>query len=148
MKKILLAGAIVAAAVTQMPSEAQAGVGENYIGPTISFGNGETTLGINSKFGVAENLSLRPFVSFPSNRTQFGTSLTYDFDLVSRTPVTPFAGAGIVFNSSSGVSDSTAFLQAGADFNVSQEFTINGSLNIPLRSGSSTFLTVGAGYRF
>lgn len=151
MKKILLALAVLVAAVTQVPGQANAGTGpgENYVGPALNFGNGQTTVGVNSKFGVSDNLSIRPFLSFPSQGTEFGASVTYDFDLSrSQTDIKPFAGAGINFSSGSGVSDSTVFLQAGADFNISREFSINGSLNVPLRTNNSTYLSLGGALRF
>ncbi len=151
MKKALLMAAITVAAtataVTQMPDSAQAGGrGFNQIGPTAAFGGGETAFGINSKLGIANNLSLRPFVLFPDGGTVFGSSLTYDFDLGRRGPFTPFVGAGLAIPSGG---DTTGYFTGGADVNISREFALNGSVNVPFSGGgnSTTFLLGGA-FRF
>jgi hypothetical protein len=36
---------------------------------------------INGKFGVADNVSVRLYVNFPTGGTDFGASLTYDWNL-------------------------------------------------------------------
>ncbi len=155
MKRFLLATvmtiATTAAAVTQMSSVAQAGGrGFNQIGPTVTFGNGNSVFGIGGKLGIADNLSVRPFVTFPSGGTVFGSSLTYDWDLGRRSPITPFVGAGIAIASGGGLTQTEGFAQVGADFNVSREFAISGNLGIPFNSnnGSSTAFTLGANFRF
>jgi opacity protein-like surface antigen len=147
---LVMATATVAAAVTQMPDAAQAGgKGFNQIGPSVTFGNGSSVFGINSKLGIADNLSLRPFVTFPSNATTFGTSLTYDFDLGRRAPITPFVGAGIEVASFGGTTETQGFAELGADFNISRDFALTGIVDIPFNSnnGSTTF-TAGANFRF
>jgi opacity protein-like surface antigen len=142
----VLAGVL---AVTQVPAMA-GGVGNNTLGPSVRVGSGNSALGIDGKFGIANNLSLRPYVSFPTDATDFGASLTYDFDL-RRTPITPFIGAGVGFASVNipGTSSTTrGFAQIGADFNISRDFALLGSVNIPFSSGNSTNVTLGAGLRF
>ena len=151
MKKTLTALTVLASvlAVTQVPAMA-GGVGHNTLGPSVRLGNGSSIFSIDGKFGVANNLSLRPYVAFPSGATNFGTSLTYDFDL-RRTPVTPFIGAGIDIGTSNiaGASNSTTgFAQVGADFNLSRDFALLGSVNIPFTSSGGTNVTLGAGLRF
>lgn len=154
MKKILSAIVILTATVTgiaQMPTAAQAGgIGTNYIGPSVTFGNSQSTFGIQSKLGIADNLSLRPFVTFPSNATTFGTSLTYDWDLGSRAPITPFIGAGFEVATGNGNNNETVgFAEVGADFNLTKEVALTGIVDIPFDSnrGSTTF-TLGANFRF
>jgi hypothetical protein len=155
MKKLLLLPAIlvslVAAAITQAPNPALAGgIGNNYIGPAVTFGGGQSVFGIDSKLGVADNLSLRPFVIFPSGGTQFGTSLTYDWDLRQASlPITPFIGVGVGFQTGNSNTTTNGFAQVGADLNVSESFALLGSVAIPFNSNNAnTSVTVGAGLRF
>jgi opacity protein-like surface antigen len=152
MKKTLAALTILAGvlAVAQAPALA-GGIGHNTIGPSVRLGNGNTIFSIDGKFGVADNISLRPYVAFPSGGTNFGTSLTYDFDLrQSATPITPFIGAGVDIgtNNNGGASVTTGFAQVGADFNINEQFALLGAVNIPFNSNSSTNVTLGAGLRF
>jgi hypothetical protein len=151
MKNTLTALTILAGvlAATQLPAMA-GGVGNNTIGPSVRLGNGNSVLSIDGKFGVANNVSLRPYVAFPSNGTDFGTSLTYDFS-AHRTPFTPFIGAGVnigTANIPGSASTTTGFAQLGADFNISRDFGLLGSVNIPFSSGGGTNVTLGAGLRF
>jgi hypothetical protein len=154
MKNILLKSAILSAcvfvAIERAPQAAVAGgLGNNYIGPSVNFGNGSTVIGIDSKLGIADHLSLRPYVTFPSGGTTYGTSLTYDWDLrQSPLPITPFIGLGINFNSFSGNTQTTGFAQLGADLNVSESFALLGSVSIPFNSSNSTTVTLGSGLRF
>jgi hypothetical protein len=154
MKKHLFISASLAisaaAAITQSPTAAMAGgIGNNYIAPGVTFGGGQTVFGIQSKLGIADNVSLRPFVTFPANDTQFGTSITYDWDLrQSSVPITPFVGVGIAFQTAT-PSTTSGFAQVGADFNVNQSFSLLTSVAIPFNSNTaSTSLNVAAGLRF
>ena len=154
MKKLLLIPAIlvtlVVAAITQSPKAALAGgIGNNYIAPSVSFGGGSSVFGIDGKIGVADNFALRPFVTFPSGGTEYGTSLTYDWDLHQASlPITPFVGVGIDFQTSNNNNTQTkGFAQVGADFNVSDSIALLGAVAIPFNSGN-TSVTLGAGFRF
>jgi hypothetical protein len=154
MKKLLLLPAILAslvAAITQTPTAAMAGgIGNNYVGPVVSFGGGQSVFGIGSKLGISDNISLRPFVTFPSGGTQLGTSLTYDWDLrQSATPITPFVGVGAAFQTGGNNNNTVGYAQVGADFNVSDSVALLGSVQIPFNSNnSSTSVSLGAGLRF
>ena len=154
MKKLFLLPAIlmalVATAVTQSPQAALAGgIGNNYIAPSVSFGGGSSVFGIDSKFGIADNVSLRPFVTFPSGGTEFGSSITYDFDLRQASfPVTPFIGLGLGIETGNSNNTTTGFAQIGADLNVSDSVALLGSVAIPFNNNSSTSVTLGAGLRF
>jgi hypothetical protein len=155
MKKLLLLPAIVAsliaAAITQAPTAALAGgIGNNYIAPAVTFGGGQSVFGVNSKFGIADYISLRPYVTFPSGGTQFGTSLTYDFDLRQASlPITPFVGLGVGFQTGGSNNTTNAYAQVGADFNVSDSIALLGSVAIPFSSNNAnTSVTLGAGLRF
>jgi hypothetical protein len=141
-----------AAAIAQTPGIAQAGgQGTNYIGPSLSFSNSQSTFGVRGKIGIADNLSIRPFVTFPTNGTNFGGSLTYDFDLrQSATAFTPFFGAGLEFVPVTGGSTSSVgYATLGADFNLSESFSLTGSADIPFagNNGSTQFIA-GANFRF
>lgn len=154
MKKLFLLPAIlmtlVATAVTQSPQAAVAGgIGNNYIAPSVTFGGGSSVFGIDSKFGIADNVSLRPYIAFPSGSTQFGSSITYDWDLRQASlPITPFVGLGLSFETGNSNNTTTGFAQVGADLNVSDSIALLGAVAIPFNNNSSTSVTLGAGLRF
>jgi hypothetical protein len=153
MKKLLFIPALLATcvvtALTQAPQAALAGgIGNNYIAPSVTFGNSTSVFSINSKIGVADNVSLRPFVSFPSPGTEFGTSLTYDWDLRQASlPITPFIGLGLDFKTGNQNTSTNGFAQVGADFNVSDSIALLGAVAIPF-NGGTTNVSLGAGLRF
>jgi opacity protein-like surface antigen len=151
MKKLVSLVALMAATLAAaQPAAIAGGIGNNTIGPSVSFGGSQSVFGIDGKFGIADNLSIRPFVAFPTGGTSFGGSLTYDFDLrQSATPITPFLGVGVDVSNGGGNSITTGFVQAGADFNVSDNFSLLGAVAIPFNSqNTNTSVTVGAGLRF
>jgi hypothetical protein len=153
MKKLISLVALTATTLVAAQSAALAGgIGNNTIGPSVTFGNGQSTFGIDGKFGVADNISIRPFVAFPTGGTSLGASLTYDFDLrQAANPITPFVGVGLDVGipSGGGTSATTGFFQLGADFNVSKQFALLGSVNIPFSNqNGDTSVTLGAGLRF
>jgi hypothetical protein len=153
MKKLLFIPAIlfavIVSAITQSPQTALAGgIGNNYIAPSYTFGGGSSVFGIDSKIGVADNLALRPFVTFPSGGTEYGASLTYDWDLRQATmPITPFVGLGLEFQTANNTTATNAFAQVGADFTVSDYVSFLGAVAVPF-NGGNTSLTLGAGFRF
>jgi opacity protein-like surface antigen len=130
---------------------------ENYIGPTVTFGGGQTIVGIGGKFKITDNLSLRPSYSFANlagaGVTVVGGSATYDMDLHSD-QVQPFVGVGVNFytvNNTSQVNSSTAaFAQAGIDLKASSSVAITGDVKVPLAANAplGTVVTFGGGYRF
>ncbi len=155
MKKNIVALVMLCTSVAAlgMSAPAKAEMGKNTIGPSLSIGGGSTVLGIDSKFGVSENLSLRPFITFPSGGTTFGTSLTYDFDIArnsnSRIQITPFVGGGVEVASGGGSNNTQAFFTGGADFGVTDTVELKAALEVPLSSNnSSTSVTLGAGFKF
>jgi hypothetical protein len=153
MKKFLLIPAIlttcIVTAITQTPKAALAGgIGNNYIAPSVTFGNGASVFGIDSKIGVADNFSLRPFVKFPSGGTEYGSSLTYDWDLLQAAlPITPFVGLGVDFKTANQTTATNGFAQVGVDVNVNSSFALLGAVAIPFNGGNTT-ATLGAGLRF
>jgi hypothetical protein len=140
-------------AAISIGAPARADMGQNSIGPSIKFGNGQTAVGIDSKFGVGDNISARPFIYFPSSGTNFGSALTYDFNLkntANNMQFTPFLGGTIDFNNGGGSSVTTVGVTGGADFDVTDAIRLKAALNVPLSTdaGQTTSVVLGAGYRF
>ncbi len=123
------------------------------IGPSVEFGNGQTVFGIDSKFGIRDNLSLRPFVYFPDGGTNFGTALTYDFNLrnsANTLQITPFVGGLVNINTGNGDSTTSFGLVGGVDLDLTDSLRLKGAINLPLSDNRdrNTTVTVGAGLRF
>jgi hypothetical protein len=144
-------GILVGSLGIYAPVRAQ--LAQNSIGPSLAIGSGQVNFGIDSKFGVRDNFSLRPFVYFPSGSTDFGAALTYDFKLPSSNnslQITPFAGASVDLNTGNGNSITSFALVGGADFDLTDSVRLKAAAAIPLtsNSGQATALTLGAGLRF
>ena len=155
MKKNLIALVMVCSSVAALgmsaPARAELGRNTNTIGPALFIGGGQTVVGIDSKFGVSENLSLRPFVEFPSGGTVFGSSLTYDFNTTrgEKVQITPFVGGGVSVATGGNNSTTQAYFTAGADFGVTDSIELKAALDVPLSSNnSSTNVRLGAGFKF
>ncbi|NJR32916.1 MAG: hypothetical protein HC778_09095 [Chamaesiphon sp. CSU_1_12] len=136
-----------------LPPSSPPQVRQSSIGPSVLFGNGQTAIGVDSKFSLSDNISLRPFIYFPSNGTDFGTALTYDIPLRnndSSLVITPFVGGSVDYNSSNGNNVTTVSLVGGADVDLSDSLRLKGSLIVPLSTdrGQGTGISVGAGFRF
>jgi opacity protein-like surface antigen len=145
--------ASVAALAMCAPAQAQTVPNNNTIGPSVQFGGGQSNFGIDSKFGISDNLSLRPFIYFPSGGTDFGTALTYDFHLASNDnslKITPFIGGAVDVNNTNGNGITTPSLVGGADFDLTDTIRLKAGVVVPLNtdSGQSTAVTLGAGIRF
>lgn len=159
MKKNLVALVMLFSSILALGMSAPAraeGTSKNYIGPSVLFGGGQTEFAVDSKFGVSENLSLRPFVSFGNGDTTFGSSLTYDFNLSNsgggtlgeRTQVTPFLGGGVAIASGGG-NQTVGYFTGGADFGVTENVDLKAELDVPFTSnGSATIVRLGAGFKF
>jgi opacity protein-like surface antigen len=117
---------------------------QNYIGPQVNFLNGTTGFGANSRFGIADNISVRPFIGFASSVTYFGASATYDFNLDNpgqpSSGFTPYAGVGFIGDNIS----STVFLELGSDYNLSENIVLNANYRFRDRG----FFSIGAGFKF
>ncbi len=147
----------IALASMAMPLSASAQPNEkkNYVGPQVNFFNGATGFGATSKFGVADNISVRPFVSFASagsaNVTFYGAAATYDFNLDSpgqSSGFAPYAGIGYLGASATAGgfsgSASSVYFEVGSDYNVSD----NISLNANYRFKDGGFFSIGGGFNF
>ena len=155
MKKNIVALVMLCSSVMGLgaiaPAQAQV-VGRSTIGPSLAIGGGQTAVGIDSKFGVSDNISVRPFVYFPSGGTYFGSAVTYDFNVTntgSRVQITPFLG-GTVSVGTGGINNSTTVgLVGGADFDVTDTIQLKAALSLPISSNNSyTSVILGAGLRF
>ncbi len=153
MKKLLIAIAALTASLV-LVKPAQAEIGQNDIGPSVIFGNnGGTAVGVNSRFGITNNLSVRPNIYFQDSRTSLGAAATYDFNLSgSNRDLTPYIGAGVAFdvsNNNNRSNNATGYALAGADYSLSDSLVLKGSVAIPFDSNNySTTFGVGAGLRF
>ncbi len=155
MKKHIIALALLCSSFASlgMSKPANAQLSQSSIGPSLEFGNGQTVFGVDSKFGISDNLSLRPFVYFPNSGTKFGTALTYDLPLTNNAntlQLTPFVGGSVDFNTGNGNSTTSFGLVGGVDLDLTDSLRLKGALNVPLNNGQDrdTTFTVGAGFRF
>ena len=154
MKKNIVALVMLCSSVATlaMSASAQAGTGSSSIGPSLSIGNGNTAIGVDARFGISDNISVRPAVYFPEGRTVFGAALTYDFDVSrsSKLQLTPFLGGGLAITSgNAGGSRTDTFFTGGADFGVSDSVELKAALVVPLSSNNATTsVNIGAGFKF
>jgi opacity protein-like surface antigen len=133
----------------------------NQITPVVSFTNGGTLYGVSSKFGLTENISIRPFIQFgnlsasdsfstiSADAVFFGSSATYNFN-GSNSGVNPYVGVGVgslsltnTQNSADTANIGDLYWEAGIDYNASDNIVINANYR-----GGKGFLSIGAGYRF
>jgi hypothetical protein len=150
MKLTLVAMLGIGTLFSVQPAQAQ--TKPNQIAPSVSFGGSKTVFGVDSRFPVAPNISIRPTIRFPNGGVVFGTSATYDFDnygMDSR--LEPYVGAG--FNVYTGDNNNnganvTGYAIGGADYSLSDQFTLKGSVAFPFKSEYSTDITLGVGYKF
>ena len=151
MKNILLSLVILSSTFLAIrPAQAQLIPGQNNVGPSVLFGNGQTSIGIDSKLGVYDNISIRPSIYFPNNTTTFGAAVTYDAPgvLDSERRLTPYAGVGVRFNSGSSSNNTIAYITAGADYSIDPSYVLKANVNFPISSNDSTTVALGAGLRF
>jgi hypothetical protein len=128
-----------------LPQAARAEYNDGYIGPSVSFGDGQTAIGINAKMRLGDNFSFRPYW-VPSVR--YGASLTYD--LRSGEPgagIAPFVGFGWGINNEKNP-NSSGFVHIGLDANLSEKFTLFTSVNIPTSQQLNSSIVVGSSLKF
>jgi hypothetical protein len=144
---------------------------KNYVGVTLQSTSGLTLYGVQGRVGVADNISVRPFVTFGSRTDRqnilgtpvsvntsvsyYGASLTYDLSLPD-SPLNAYAGLGYVgasatvsgstgntsLGSVSGA-DSGTYVEVGADYQIGGNIILNANY----KTNSSVF-GITAGYSF
>lgn len=135
---------------------------KNYAGVSLGSWSSTTAFGVNGKFGVAENISVRPFVQFASqsyfggnyNVTLYGASATYDFNMPGKAELTPYVGLGLIGATSSAsvagfsasASTTSTYFEGGADYTLSDNIVLNA--NYKSNSTAGGYFSVGAGYNF
>jgi hypothetical protein len=159
MKNIRSIVMVVAAINCCIPDPAEAGVNskKNFIGPSVTVGNGQSIVGVGGRFNITDDIAVRPSYSFANlagaGVTVFGGSATYDVN-IDNSQIIPFVGLGMNFYTinvgSVAGSSTTGFLQAGVDINLDQGIAIVGDVKVPFDSNSAlgTVLSIGGGYRF
>jgi hypothetical protein len=147
----LITVAVLSIATLTFIRPVQAQTKPSQIAPSVSFGGSTTVFGVDSRFPVSQNLSLRPSVRFPNGGAVVGASATYDFDIYGDYRLEPYVGAGLnVYtgdNNNSGA-NVTGYAIGGADYSLNDQFAFKGSLSIPFKSEYSTDITLGVGYKF
>jgi hypothetical protein len=148
---ILLNGCLVTAA------SATEQTNDNFIGPTVTVGNGQTIVGVGGKFKLTDQISVRPSYSFANlagaGVTVAGGSATYEIEM-SNPQLQPFVGVGVnVYNVTTGNTSSSttaAFAQAGVDVKMGQNLALTGDVKVPLDSTAplGTVVSIGGGYSF
>lgn len=140
----------IAALTISLPAQAQ--TRPNQIGPSLSFGGGESVFGIDSRFPVAPNISIRPNIRFPSGGVSFGASATYDFNTNWNVlGLEPYVGGGFNIYTGDNTNNGTNFVGyaiGGADYALSDQFNLTGSLTIPFTTGYSTNIALGVAYKY
>jgi Outer membrane protein beta-barrel domain len=145
---------------------------KNYVGVTVGSFLNIPVYGIGAKFGIADNISVRPFIQFgkvpqsllnladANNNVSisgfiYGLSATYDFNIPS-SDLAPYAGIGLANASGSYVNNnpntfqggssftSPVYVELGADYSLTNDVTIN----VNYKFQDLGFFSFGAGYKF
>jgi hypothetical protein len=149
---ILATTAAILTAVSILLSVASASASEdkqNYIAPSVGFINRNTLYGVNAKFGIAENVALRPFIQFNNagtgTTTTYGASVTYNFK-IPNSGLIPYLGfgGGEVATTGTDSGDGGFYFEGGVDYNASDNFVINANY----KTATNSWINIGAGYRF
>jgi hypothetical protein len=144
-------------AVVITAGQTQAQMGNSSVGGEVMIQN-NTSFGINGKFGVSDNISIRPRLIFSAEKrganggpglsgTQYGVAATYDFkpNTGSGNSPTIFVGPEIAFwNGSTRINgfDVTANATiinaiAGVEYPVSEAIDVTGKLILPISANGS-----------
>jgi hypothetical protein len=123
------------------------------IGPSVSFGGNSTVFGIDSRFPISQEFSLRPSVRFPTGGVAFGAAATYDFNLArsSDRQLEPYVGAGFNVNTGDNTNNGaniSGYAIGGVDYSLTDQFALKGSVTFPFKPEYATNFTVGLGYQY
>jgi OmpW family len=138
-------------------AQAESDKNDSFLGPIVTFVNGQTSVGIGGKLRITNSLAVRPSYSFAnlsgSGVTVAGGSATYEFD-AKKSSFTPFVGVGVnSYNSDNGgkpESSIAPFVQIGVDIAANDSIAITADVKVPITSGAplGTVMSIGGGYRF
>jgi hypothetical protein len=123
----------------------------NYFGPALSFGNGNTSFGVISRFPFGNKLSIRPSATF-GNITSIRVPITYDFALgdpepFERNPLVTFnAGAGVQYISGNNSSNFAFLGTVGVDVNLFEGTALVGNYSTDFANNNSG--SFGLGFEF
>ena len=137
---------------------------KNYVGLSLSSVNSNTAFGVNSRIGIAENISVRPYIqAFGSSGGGvtgtvglYGVSATFDF-MIPKSELTPYVGLGfqsvsVTFTGGGGsatfTGGSNTYFEGGVDYAVSEKIVLNANYKSSYATSSGGYFTVGAGYNF
>jgi opacity protein-like surface antigen len=123
------------------------------IGPSVSFGGNSTVFGIDSRFPISQEFSLRPSIRFPTGGVAFGAAATYDFNLARSgdRQLEPYVGAGFNVNTGDNTNNGaniSGYAIGGVDYSLTDQFALKGSVTFPFKSEYATNFTVGIGYQY
>jgi hypothetical protein len=160
MNKVILslslatAFAVVSITAIANPAQAQSlkNKKKNYIGPAVTLGSDVSAFGVNSRFGLSDNFSIRPFIEFATIQglsiTLLGAAATYDFN-ISQSDFQPYAGLGYIGASITdgvnSISGSGIYGIIGVDYSLSDSLGLNA--NYRITNGGGLF-NIGAGLKF
>jgi hypothetical protein len=122
---------------------------QNYVAPSVGFINGSTLYGVNGKFGIIDNVALRPFIQYKKvdsgSGTAYGASITYNLK-IPNSELIPYAGFGAAEIATTGTATGNGgfYFEGGVDYNPSDNLVINANY----KTAASTWINIGAGYRF
>ncbi|HEY9764226.1 MAG TPA: hypothetical protein V6D07_16980 [Trichocoleus sp.] len=150
---------LAAAAMAVMPAAVkaqEAPTDYNYVGIGVGaggLGGSNVGLSINSKFTVADQVSVRPGAVSNLNFSNSGQTLvmlpvTYDFNPITNNGrILPYAGAGLALETQ-GSTSVGPMATAGVDYRITDNFTANGAVNLTVAGDTRVTGTVGIGYNF
>lgn len=128
----------------------------NYVGAGVgigNLGNSDVGLSVNSKFTVADHVSVRPGVlsdlNFSSDgETVFLLPVTYDFNAVTPNGrLMPYVGGGLSV-STEGDGAVGPLVTGGVDYRITDRIVANGAVNWSIYGNSQVNGSVGLGYTF
>lgn len=150
---------LAAAAMAVMPAAVkaqEAPTDYNYIGVGVGaggLGGSNIGLSVNSKFTVADQVSVRPGavsnLDFSNNgQTLIMLPVTYDFNPVTNNGrLLPYAGGGLALDTQNSISVGP-MATAGVDYRITDSLTANGAVNLSIAGDTRVTGTVGVGYTF
>lgn len=147
---------LTAATMAALPMAANAqdaSTDYNYVGAGVGISD-DIGLSVNSKFTVADNISVRPGVisdldfNGADGETVFLLPVTYDFNAVTPNGrLLPYLGGGLSV-STEGSTSVGPMLTGGVDYRITERIVANGAVNVSFYDNTRVNGSVGLGYNF